>query len=67
METHDENARRPQVPRERLIKSPANKCTCWQGAGWEMNENEVEEIPETGSRQPIGHFRVARASVSKRG
>ena len=50
--------RRPQVPRERLIKSTANKCTCWQGAGWEMNENEVEEIPETGSRQPIGHIRV---------
>ena len=50
--------RRPQVPRGRLIKSPANKCTCWQGAGWEMNENEVEEIPETGSLQPIGHFRV---------
>ena len=23
-----------------------------------MNENEVEEIPETGSRQPIGHIRV---------
>ena len=29
-----------------------------KGAGWEMNENEVEEIPETGSRQPIGHIRV---------
>ena len=59
--------RRPQVPRERLIKSPANKSTCWQGAGWEMNENEVEEIPQTVSHQPIGHFRVPRASVSKRG
>ena len=70
MRWFDGNARRkrrPQVPRERLIKSPANKCTCWQGAGWEMNENEVEEIPETGSRQPIGHFRVPRASISKRG
>ena len=61
MRRFDGNARRkrrPQVLRERLIKLPANKYTRWQLAGWEINENEVEEIPETGSRQPIGHFRV---------
>ena len=58
METHDENDVRRYPERGSLNHRQINARAAWQGAGWEMNENEVEEIPQTGFRQPIGHFQV---------